>query len=78
MGKGKDVYRILVGSPEGKRTLGRPRRGGRIILRCTYGDRERWGELNSAGSGQGPVTGFCENGNEPSGSIKKVGYFLTS
>jgi hypothetical protein len=26
MGKGKDVYRVLVGKPEGKRPLGRPRR----------------------------------------------------
>jgi hypothetical protein len=25
MGEGKDVYRILVGKPEGKRPLGRPR-----------------------------------------------------
>jgi hypothetical protein len=36
-----------------------------------------WGELDLAGSGWGPVAGFCENGNEPSGSIKKAGYFLT-
>jgi hypothetical protein len=26
MGKGKGVYRVLVGRPEGKRPLGRPRR----------------------------------------------------
>ena len=25
MGEGRDVYRILVGKPEGKRPLGRPR-----------------------------------------------------
>jgi hypothetical protein len=25
MGKGRGVYRVLVGSPEGKRPLGRPR-----------------------------------------------------
>jgi hypothetical protein len=24
------------------------------------------------------VAGFCEHGNEPSGSIKKAGYFLIS
>jgi len=24
------------------------------------------------------MVGFCENGNEPSGFIKKAGYFLTS
>jgi hypothetical protein len=26
MGEGRDVYRALVGKPEGKRPLGRPRR----------------------------------------------------
>jgi hypothetical protein len=26
MGEGRDVYRVLVGRPEGKRSLGRPRR----------------------------------------------------
>jgi len=26
MGKGRGMYRVLVGKPEGKRTLGRPRR----------------------------------------------------
>jgi hypothetical protein len=26
MGEGRDVYRILIGIPEGKRPLGRPRR----------------------------------------------------
>jgi hypothetical protein len=27
MGEKRNAYRILVGNPEGKRTLGRPRRG---------------------------------------------------
>jgi hypothetical protein len=26
IGKGRDVYRVLVGKPEGKKQLGRPRR----------------------------------------------------
>jgi hypothetical protein len=59
----------LVGKPEGKRPLGRPRRrwedGIRIDLRETglgvCG-------LNSIGSGQGPMAGCCECGDEPSGS----------
>jgi hypothetical protein len=33
------------------------------------------GELDSDGSRSGLVVGFCEYGDEPSGSIKK-GYFL--
>jgi hypothetical protein len=32
--------------------------------------------LDSSGSGQGPVAGCCENGNEPLDSIKS-GEFLT-
>jgi hypothetical protein len=30
VGKGRDVYRVLIGGPEGKRLLGRPRH------RCVY------------------------------------------
>jgi hypothetical protein len=33
MGEKRNAYKILVGKPEGKRPLGRPRLGGRIILR---------------------------------------------
>jgi len=33
---------------------------------------------DESGSGQGLVACFCEYGNEPSGSIKKAGYCLTS
>jgi hypothetical protein len=69
MGEERKVYKILVGNPEGKRPLGKPRR--------------RWGDgirmdvreiglgvcgLDSTGSGQGPVAGCCECGDEPSGS----------
>jgi hypothetical protein len=33
MGKGRSVYRVLVGKPEGKRPLGDSGIDGRIILR---------------------------------------------
>jgi hypothetical protein len=33
MGEGRDMYRVLVGKPEGKRPLGNPVLDGRIILR---------------------------------------------
>ena len=36
MGEGRDVHRVLVGKPEGKRPLGRPRLDGRIILRWIF------------------------------------------
>ena len=32
MGEERGVYRVLVGKPEGRRPLGRPRRNGLIIL----------------------------------------------
>jgi hypothetical protein len=65
------VYTVLVGKPEGKRPLGRPRRrwedGIRIYLR-----EIAWGcGLDSTGSGQGPVAGCCECGDESSGSCAK-------
>jgi hypothetical protein len=71
MGEERKVYKVLVGKPEGKRTPGRPRRsrwedGIRMDLRenCLGGG----GGLDSTGSGQGPVAGCCECGDEPSGS----------
>jgi hypothetical protein len=41
MGEKRNVYRLLVGKPEGKRPLGRPRLGGWITLRWTYRDKVR-------------------------------------
>ena len=62
MGEGKGVYRVLVGKPEGRRPLGRPRRRWedniRMDLRevgCGYADwmelaqdRDGWRALVSA------------------------------
>ena len=44
MGERRGVYRGLVGKPEGKRPLGRPRRRWGIILRwiCKNWDKEIW------------------------------------
>jgi len=39
---GGGVYRVLVGKPEGKRPLGRPRRSGSIILRWIF---RKWEEV---------------------------------
>jgi hypothetical protein len=53
--------------------------GGRMILRLTFReigiDGENWSRL---AQDRCPVVGFCEHGNEPSGSIKSAGYSLTS
>jgi hypothetical protein len=67
--RGERCVQGFGGKPEGKRPLGRPRRrwedGIRMDLReIGLGG---WG-LDSTGSGQGPVAGCCECGDEPSGS----------
>jgi hypothetical protein len=69
MGEERKVYEVLVGKPERKRPLGRPRR------RWEHGIRMDLREmglgvcgLESTGSGQGPVAGCGECGDEPSGS----------
>ena len=36
-GEDRGLHRVLVGKPEGKRPLGRPRRDGRIILGWIFG-----------------------------------------
>jgi hypothetical protein len=65
------VYKVLVGNPEGRRPLGRPRRrwedGVRMDLRETSLGGGGCG-LDSTDSGQGPVAGCCECVYEPSGS----------
>jgi len=49
MGKGRGVYRVLVGKPEGKRSLGRPRRRWedniKTDLQAVGGGRGDWMEL---------------------------------
>jgi hypothetical protein len=71
-----NTYRFLMGKSEGKRQLVRPR--------CRWEDNVKtdlggigwggvvWYGLDSSDSGKGPVAGSCENGNEPSCSIKRL------
>jgi hypothetical protein len=70
MGEERKVYKVLVGKPEGRRPLGRPRRRWEAGIRT--GLREiGWGGgcgLDSTGSGHGPVAGCGECGDEPTGS----------
>jgi hypothetical protein len=66
-------YKILVGKPEGKRPLGRPRRRWVKNINVDLRERDRasgvvWTVLISLRIGT--VEGSCEHGNEPSGSIK--------
>jgi hypothetical protein len=71
MGEGRNVHMVLVGKPEGKRPLGKPRRrwedGIKMDLRepgCGGGGCA----VGSPGSGQGLLAGCCERGDEPSGA----------
>jgi hypothetical protein len=68
----RNAYRILVGEPEGKRELRRPRR--RWVDNIKMDLREiGWYRLDRTGSVQGPAEGSCEHGDEPSGSLKLLG-----
>ena len=65
------MYRVLVGKPEGKRPMGRPRRRWVDNIRmdlqevgCGYVD---WIGLDQD---KRQVVDACECGNEPSGSVK--------
>jgi hypothetical protein len=64
MGEKRNLYRLLVGKPEGKRQLGRPRR--RWIDNIKV-DLLEIGLIVVPGLVQ--VESSCERGNEPSGSI---------
>jgi hypothetical protein len=79
MEEGRIVYRVLVGRPERKRPPGRHRRRWedniKMDLREIGIDGANWIRL---AHDRVPVAGFCQHGNEPSGSIKKAGYCVTS
>jgi len=51
MGERRGVHRVLVGKPEGKRLLGRPRRRWGIILRWIFRKLDMGYGLDRAGSG---------------------------
>jgi hypothetical protein len=78
MGEDRDVYRVLVGKPEGKRPLGRPRRRREDNIKDGSSGtwRGSWG-LDGVASGEGQMAGTCGYGEGLSGSIN-AGNFLTS
>jgi len=71
MGEKRGVYTVLVGKPEGKKPLVRPRRRREDNIKMDLQDVGFGGYgLGRSGSGYGQVTGTYECGNEPSVSIK--------
>jgi hypothetical protein len=72
MEEDRGVHRELVGKPEGKRPLGRPRHRWEDNSESLRGS---WG-LDGVVSGQGQVSGTCGYGEGLSGSIN-AGNFLT-
>jgi hypothetical protein len=71
MGEKRNAYRLLVGNPEGKRPLGKPRRRWvnnikMDLLEIGWGG----GGLDWSSSGKGQVESSSECGYEPSASIK--------
>jgi hypothetical protein len=75
MGDRRGVYRDMVGKPEGKRPLGRPRHRWEDNIKMDF---RKWDVGVWTGFSWlriGKVAGTCECGNEPLGSIK-CGEFL--
>jgi hypothetical protein len=68
MGGERKVYKVLVRKTDGKRPLGRPRRRWEDEIKMDVTEIGWGGGLDSTGSGQGPVAGCCECGDEPSDS----------
>jgi hypothetical protein len=71
MGEKRNTYRLLVGKPEGRRPLGRPRRRWLDNIRMDLVE-VGWGDVDWIGLSEdrGQVESSCEFGIEPSGSIK--------
>jgi hypothetical protein len=65
MGQKRNTYRLLVGKPEAKRPLGKPRRMSMDNSRMDLGEM-RWGDVDWIGLAEegGQVESSCECGNE--------------
>ena len=76
MGEERGVYKDLLGKPEGRRPLGRPRRRWVDNIRMDL-QEVGCGYMDCIGlaTGKRQVADACECGNEPSGSVK-CGEFL--
>ena len=73
--KERGIYRVLVGKPKEMRPPERPRRIREDNIKTDLQDVGRGHGLARSGPGKGQVSGSCECGNEPSGSIKCGEFF---
>jgi len=70
MGDRRGAYRALMGRPEGKRPLGRPRRRWEDSIKMDF-QKVGWGGMDWIDVTQvRQGTGCCDCGNEPLASIK--------
>ena len=76
MEEGRGVHKVLVGKPEGKRPLGRPRRTWEDNIKMDRQEVGRGcGDWMELAKDRDRWRALCEYGNELSGSIK-CGEFL--
>jgi hypothetical protein len=69
MGGMRNLYKILIRKPEGKKPRGRPRQRREDNFRMDLREIGFEGRLDASGLRYGPMAGFCEHDIEPSGSI---------
>jgi hypothetical protein len=69
MGENRVSYRVLVGKPEGKIPLGKPRRRWKDNIKRDL-QEVGCGDMDWIDVAQDRVAGTCECGNELSGAIK--------
>jgi hypothetical protein len=69
MGEKRNAYRLLVGNPEGKRPLGRPKRRWVDNVRMDLGEMG-WGVVDWIGLAQDRNRWRAIESIEPSGSMK--------
>jgi hypothetical protein len=69
MGEKRNAYRLLLGKPEGKKPLGRPRRRWVDNIRMDLGE-VGWCDVDWIGLAQEQVESCCEFSIEPTGSMK--------
>jgi hypothetical protein len=74
MEEGMSVYKVLVGMPEGKRPLGRPRRRWEDNIKMDLREIGMGVDNRFLLAQKSPIASICEYDNEPWDFIKKAGY----